>query len=1165
MNNLTHICARWSMNTAANALRCGVLVALCVTASAPPARGAGGQYNNPADFIPPREPRERLAANTRTIAATGERVPNAALIMYKRHSEFFYELNHVVRLVPGIVKDREKIWSVAATNVNVEDAPGSVIATCVLAGVTLVTEFIPLGTASDTGTWEGAALYKVTTAPPTPVRVRIGAGNGIFSAHSQWPAVFAGATALPLPGLTLTRGVARFLSSNDQLHICAKSAGVLSTNKAGVLRATFAGGAGYVMFSAATTPARAATLIAAPAAREEHKIRARYAALLRSTLDTPVPALNQAFRTAIYHLEYVWMPPYGWLECLHHWPAFWHMQAGAGADWLGQRRRARLCAATHADNLMPNGAIPQFYPDGTIHDHFGGTTHYWAWQLRHYLDFTGDTNFARYCTAAFDSNLVFVARERDHDGDLLLQWKQQIGNQEDFIATPYNGTTPTVEGIAMLRTRALLADLAGDTNTALRCRASVDVMRQSLRDTLWMPDLGRFAYYRDPYGKRFLDGPYHTYTQPTIYGILDEFDSYTNLRHLRDRFTGAGGEVYCANMFPTHHIGTTGAQAGTAQQPWAAWALAAQGLNNETYRPLKAAADWVMDANHRGAWPEVSIETPSTYFTPPAGLFIAAVAEALFGLRVDRFANTLTIAPSLPDAWPHAALTLPGYAATYQHSATTFCYTVRTQQPIAYRIAWSFPPSKITRVLLNGTPAAFTIEAGVGRVIVHAAAPAARQLTITVVTAPVAHHALHPKSLAEGAAFNVRVPGCRIVAVDDRCRMLAQQHIAADGSLRATVNTGLLQPYRRFGTLGQLNFSKRTFFVQCQAATGVTFWLPIDLLILPPVEAAAGTLTNNISWRLPLAMRNNTSTPLYDTCWLTLGRHYAPVPVALAPRAETNVLVALPDTFARRLSPGDNQLGLLVPHHGRVALVARLEPATASALTQLALPPDQMMPDSSWASLRGVHTHNNIYYFGAYALAVPPLNGMAGVTNLALPGLPGLSANLVERKFIPVSGNAGKPAFQLSLPPGRYKKLYLVVLPLLDFHDIYSDVAVITLRDTDDKIVCTKTLALPGDLDWWWPPTATFWQYATAQRTRTTRRGWLPLRASTDADWPEGIPPHFPNYAEWSDTRALVLPNCVVNLIEITVPRVATLKSLTVQTVGADPAFGILAVLADKL
>ena len=1132
----------------------------CVTAS------AAGHYNAPEDFVPPRELRERIAVNQRTVAVTGERVPNSALCAYLRHSAHAY-LNHVLRITPGLVQDGRVIWSTAATNLVVEDTPGRVAASFIIGGVTTTTEFLPLLVNSSTGMWAGAALYKITTSPPTPALVRLSAGNGFFFAHTVWPNVLYDLVPAPLRGLTLAHGIAGCSSSNDNLAVRMKCSGMLATNARGVVRASFADGTGTVMISFATTAARADALIAADAARAEQQLAAHYASLMQSTLATPVASLNQAFRSAIYNLEYAWLPPYGWVECPHHWPALWHMQVTAGAEWLGQSARSRVCTATHAENLLPSGSAPEFNIDGTVRDDFGGSSHFWAWQLRHYLDYTGDTNFARACRAAFDRNHAFVQRDRDRDANLLLHWKQQIGNQEDFIATPYDGTTPTIEGINMLRTSALLADLAGDTATAARSRASADAAMRLLKETLWQPDLGRFAFYRDPYGTLFPEGQYHTYTYPTIWNIVDEFDSYTNFRHLRDRLTGASGEVYCANMFPTHQNGTWGSQAGAAQQPWAAWALAAQGLNNETYRPLKAVADWVMDANHRGAWPEISVETVNAYFTPPAGLFVAAVAEALFGLHVDRMANTLTLAPSLPADWPQAALHLPEYSAAYQHSNSTFTFSLHTAQPIAFRLAWSFPPSKITRVMLDGADVPFTVTPGVGRVTVHAAAPAARQLHVTITAEPVAHQAVFPRSIAEGDPFSVRVPGCRIVAVDDRCGVLQQQSIVADGSVRATLNTGLLQPYRRFGTLGMLNFSRRTFFVSCQADAGVRFWLPIDVLVLPPVEVFAGTMTAaTATVQLPLTIRNNTFSPLHETLWLTFAGQDLPVPVALAPRAEATLQLALPAALMHQLSPGDNTLRMLVPRHGGVEFVVTLAPAPASnhtALVQIPLPPEQLIPDSAWATLRSAHAHQAVFHLASYFQNCFPLHGLAGVTNLTLPGLPDFPVRINERMFIPIASATGKSAFQIALPPGRYKKFYLLVLPLLDYHDLYADVALVALRDKEDKIVCAKTLALPGDLDWWWPPSMPFTHFATAQQPRLARRGPLPLRAATEGDWPEALPPHFPNYDQWSDTRALIMPNCVLNLVEITVPHPGELKSLTVQTVGAEPALGILAVVAD--
>ena len=86
-------------------------------------------------------------------------------------------------------------------------------------------------------------------------------------------------------------------------------------------------------------------------------------------------------------------------------------------------------------------------------------------------------------------------------------------------------------------------------------------------------------------------------------------------------------------------------QAGASQQPWGAWGLAKVGLRNESYRPLQALAEWVMSDFHKGAWPEVAHEKRLGYFSPPAGVYIQAVAEAVFGLEVDKLEHVIHVAP----------------------------------------------------------------------------------------------------------------------------------------------------------------------------------------------------------------------------------------------------------------------------------------------------------------------------------------------------------------------------------------------------------------------------------------------------------------------------------------------------------------------------------------
>ena len=151
-------------------------------------------------------------------------------------------------------------------------------------------------------------------------------------------------------------------------------------------------------------------------------------------------------------------------------------------------------------------------------------------------------------------------------------------------------------------------------------------------------------------------------------------------------------------------------QNGEAQQPWAAWAFSKFGLNNITWLPLKAMADWAMDINHRGAWPEISKEPLPAYFTPPCGLYLATVVEALFGLKLNVPENYLEISPSFPDSWPNAKLTLPEFKVEYLRKGNRLSYTIESSRILEKKIRWILPPAKITRCLVNGKKAALKLN-----------------------------------------------------------------------------------------------------------------------------------------------------------------------------------------------------------------------------------------------------------------------------------------------------------------------------------------------------------------------------------------------------------------------------------------------------------------------
>lgn len=1134
---------------------------------------------NPPDAQPWREPADRCAAWQRTMAFANTHVPNMAVMTYQNSGMANAEQWLLAKISPVVHGPEGPVAAGAAEDCLTLDLPGGLSSTFTLGGRAWRAALHPVLTPRISEHWDGAAVYRIRATDPSPsgpaLELHVGGGRPMFMHFNPVPLMVDDETALTEASWTaLDDSTARMTSSRMPITAVLRAPGGRVRIEADGHRAVFelAATGGDLVLGYATTPERASRL--ATVTDPENAVRDvqdHYRELLDGCrIETPDARLNEAFRTAAIVNEYCWFEPFGWIEGIHHWVTLWHQQHIGAACWMGQTERARQCLLETAARQFDDGAMPHLQPTGARRRDWGGCDQFYSWQAEQYWRLTGDEATLRELLEPLRRSLDFVVRNNDPDGDGLLAWGLQIGNQEDFISTPHNGTTPSVEGWRMMRLLADLERALGDRATAAALRERAEGVRRALQRELWLRELGRAAFYRDPADVVRPDGMYHSLAYPVQFGLLDPFESYTCTRHLLDRLTGPNGETYCSNAFPDHlreTWPTWGMQAGAAQQPWAAWAYAAAGRRNAAVRPLQAVAAWVTNDYLRGAWPEVALEPRHGYFSPPAALYIQAMIEAVFGLRPDVPERVLNLRPCMPDDWTRARLKLPGYLAEYAAEPGRRTMRVVTPQPWGRAVRWPLPPARVTGVTVNGAPVDFRVVPAVGGVELRFDASPARETMLVVEFAPAALEIDAPGSSAEGETLTVRVDGALIAGVIDPAGVARAWRLEGTDAVAIDLARGRPAPWLEYGRLGRLNFSRQTVFVDC-VGEGFRTWLPLDFTVVPRVEAALLEPIDADAQRKPamLRLRNNLPHDLDGPGAAWLRGHRVAFTVALPARGELVIALQLTEAMRAALTPGENTLRLELPAGEGLELIALARKATpAERFAALELPEAGLIDSAQWHTLREFHNHDS----SLWKPAEPPLAALAAMEWIEVPDLPG----------VPFRGNGGR---MLTAGNGRVvrvalegeraiRKVYLLTIAFVNYHDMYVPVARIELtaaRGAHSALVGrarhVRTLHFPGDLDWF-HAVGTVMKLSTWHAPRGDRHGLLPPLGRTDADWPAEIarPPAFPQPELWCDSATLATPHAVLNVIEVPVEPAMPLAELSVSGVATDPVLGICAVTVE--
>jgi len=546
-----------------------------------------------------------------------------------------------------------------------------------------------------------------------------------------------------------------------------------------------------------------------------------------AAIKTPVHNIDETFKWGVLCLEYCYYQPLGWIESLDHWLTLYSMMYPRVADHLGQTTRSKLCLLEHGRNIDPTGRINNLCPSGKVRNDFLWN-HHFLWDVEHYLDKTGDLNTIRELYEPTKRVFEQTFNTYDKDKNLLIGFDQQIGYQEDFVNTPNDGGSAGMAGIEMLRIMSVLAEAIGNEEDTKKYAQQEKIARATLDAEIWDTGLGRYLYYVDHYGIKHWDGQYHTFSWPSMYGFSDMFGKYTSLRYMKERLISPSGLIYVSNNFPEHVAHTTGCQEGAPQTPIAAQAFSAGGFSNEGGEMFEAFADLVMAPQNLGCFPETA-QNEGTSFSPTASFYLEGIIEGLFGIRWRDRGQVLTLAPSLPDTWPQASISLPDIELDILQTETSREMNLRLNQAITTSLEWILPPANSYKVTVNGKTVQPQYKPAVKGIKMNIDLPKSTRHTVKVDFSPLEIYLEYPATIKEGTEFQCHSGNSPIIGIRDPSGLLTSVEFNKNKA-ELILAQGLMKDFMKFGSLAGETFSRRTFFVKLDGGEQPFYW-PVDIKV----------------------------------------------------------------------------------------------------------------------------------------------------------------------------------------------------------------------------------------------------------------------------------------------------------------------------------------------
>jgi hypothetical protein len=463
----------------------------------------------------------------------------------------------------------------------------------------------------------------------------------------------------------------------------------------------------------------------------------------RIAIHTPDPELDMAFRFAVVGADGMWHPP-GINHSPFSWPGLTTIfRIFYGLTACGDHERVASALALHcgvdARGRLKNlvSAVGQ-EPHATGYESYGSTVD----MLWHHHLWSNDRGLLERWRPVVDQLIQYEERAcKDSNGlflDHLGFWCSDSFHYEEGCAVG------TLFVWRMYMVRGWIAEALGEDAAPFHKRAA-EIKALMLR-LLWNEE-GGFLY--DSLG---VDGRRKPTTiAPTVYHAI-EYD-FLNLRDAGRMFDWMAAHLlspvgmirvndwfpvnWSHNVYSPNETGNAAVAAFRLRRSAAGYAMLrgiAHGTMNRALVPgaimCMASSDGVLE---NGA-----------DFGDGVSLFLRAVIEGLFGVRVNRPLGLLRLEPNFPEAWDRAEVTLPDvgclkYRRTPVPGGVRHSYLADMTTPL--RVSASLPGGRARNVRVNGQPVEPAAAAGGEKALVELDIPAGLRLEISFDTTAAGSHA----------------------------------------------------------------------------------------------------------------------------------------------------------------------------------------------------------------------------------------------------------------------------------------------------------------------------------------------------------------------------------------------------------------------------------------